>query len=161
MASADGGVRYTLAQAFTPKIPRAMTSKPTTSNAAITKPLAPPGKFLIFALGPGLENFQMKIARTNCAARKEIPASAMVSDICSSIKAPCVEMSSGATQVCRKMGIAERIAITMMVTAKNFAMCLASRRLSDPAFCRVPQNVWGDQHWPAQVSKNNSSGDHR
>src|SRR5208282_5716517 len=78
MASAEGAVRYTLAHAFTPKIPRAMTSKPTTSKAAITKPLAPPGNFLIFVLGPGLENFQMKIA--------------------------------------------ERIAITMMVTAKNFAM---------------------------------------
>src|SRR5580704_16597250 len=46
----------------------------------------------------------------------------MVSDICSSIRAPWVEMFSGATQVCRTMGIAEAIAITMMVTASNFAM---------------------------------------
>ena len=50
----------------------------------------------------------------------EMPASAIVSEVCSSIKAPCVDISSGATHVCRKMGIAERIAITTMVTAKSF-----------------------------------------
>src|SRR5216684_9113098 len=98
MALADGGVRYTLAQAFTPKTPRARTSAPTNSKAAITKALAPPGKLLIFESGRGFENCQMKRAKINCAARKEIPASAMVSDICSSIRDPWVEMSSGATQ---------------------------------------------------------------
>src|SRR5208283_2114394 len=97
---------------------------PTTSKAAITKPLAPPGNFLIFASGPWLENFQMKKARMNCAARNEIPASAIVSDICSSISRPCVEMSSGAAQVCSRTGIADKIAMIMMVTAKNFAMLL-------------------------------------
>ena len=33
-------------------------------------------------------------------------------------------MSAGIHQVCRTMGIAEAIAITMMVTANNFAMML-------------------------------------
>src|SRR5260370_30036620 len=133
MALDDGGVRYTLAHAFTPKTPRARTSAPTSSKAAITKALAPPGKLLIFASGARLENIQMKIAKTNCAARKEIPASAMVSDICSSIKCPWVEMSSGATQVCRRMGIADAIAIMMIVTAKNFAMMSPLPPDSDPA----------------------------
>ena len=62
------------------------TSAPTRTKAAITKPLAPPGKFLILRPGLGLENCQMKMARMNWAARNEIPASAMVSDICSSIR---------------------------------------------------------------------------
>ena len=42
-------------------------------------------------------------------------------------------MSSGATHVCRRMGIAERIAITMMVTAKNFAMMSRFPPASSPA----------------------------
>ena len=54
----------------------------------MTRPLAPPGSFSIFASLGRLENFQMKNARMNCAARNEIPASAMVSDICSSIRCP-------------------------------------------------------------------------
>ncbi len=64
----------------------------------------------------------MKMASRICAARNEIPASAMVSDICSSIGAPWVEISCGSHHVCRRIGIAETIAITMMVTAKSFAM---------------------------------------
>ena len=54
----------------------------------MTNPLAPPGNFPIFASFGRLENFQIKIARMNCAARNEIPASAIVSDICSSIRCP-------------------------------------------------------------------------
>ena len=52
----------------------------------MTNPLAPPGSLPIFASFGRLENFQIKMARMNCAARNEIPASAMVSDICSSIR---------------------------------------------------------------------------
>ena len=54
----------------------------------MTIALAPPGKFLIFVPGLRIGKFQMKIARINCAARNEMPASAMVSDICSSMGAP-------------------------------------------------------------------------
>src|ERR1700720_110112 len=122
MALADGATRYTSAHAFTPKIPRARTSTPTTSRAAITRALAPPGKLFSFAAGPRLEYCQINRASRNWAARNERPASAIVSDICSSIRWPWVEMSSGATQVCRKIGIAERIAIMTMVIAKNFAL---------------------------------------
>ena len=46
----------------------------------------------------------------------------MVSDICSSISGPWVEISTGGSQVCNTMGTAEAIAITMMVTANNFAI---------------------------------------
>src|ERR1700675_1728108 len=60
MASAEGAVRYTFAHAFTPKTPRARTSAPTSSKAAITKALAPPGKFLIFESGRGLGNGRRK-----------------------------------------------------------------------------------------------------
>jgi hypothetical protein len=115
-------VKYTLAQALVPKIPKARTSVPTNRNAAITKPLAPPGSFPIFASLGRLEYFQMKIARMNCAARNEIPASAIVSDICSSIRCPWREMSCGAGHECRRIGIAEAIAIKIMVAAKNLAM---------------------------------------
>src|SRR5579864_4935086 len=38
-------------------------------------------------------------------------------------------MSSGATHVCRRMGIADAIAITTIMTAKNFAMTLRASRL--------------------------------
>ncbi len=37
----------------------------------------------------------MKKPRMSCAARKQIPASTMVSDICSSISLPCTEISTG------------------------------------------------------------------
>ena len=43
----------------------------------------------------------------NCDAKNEIPASAMVSDICSSMGAPWVEISSAIHHVCRRMGIAD------------------------------------------------------
>ena len=58
----------------------------------------------------------------NCPARNDKPASAIVSDICSSISAPWVEMSGAIHHVCRRIGIAEAIAIAKIVTAKNFAM---------------------------------------
>src|SRR5690349_21208759 len=119
MAFAEGGVRYTPAHALTPKTPRARTSTPTTSRAAITRALAPPGNFLSLDSVPRFENCQTKNAKRSCAARKEIPASAMVSDICSSIRCPCVEISAGASHVCIKIGIADRIAMTMIVIAKN------------------------------------------
>ena len=64
----------------------------------------------------------MKKAKMICEAKNEIPASAIVSDICSSIGAPWVEMSGAIHHVCRRMGIAEAIAITKIVTAKNFAI---------------------------------------
>jgi len=105
-----------------PKAPSARTSVPTSKLAPSTIAVAPPGKFLIFAPGLELENIQMKTASRIWDARKEIPASAIVSDICSSIAAPCVEISGAIHHVCRTMGIADRIAITMIVTAKNFAM---------------------------------------
>ena len=38
-----GGVKYTFAQAFTPKTPSARTSAPTSRTAAHTMALAPPG----------------------------------------------------------------------------------------------------------------------
>src|SRR5258708_9849138 len=75
----------------------------------------------------------MNKAGMSCGGGKATPASAMVSDICSSIKYPWVEISSGATQVCLRIGIAERIAITTMVIAKNFAI-LASPSGSCRAF---------------------------
>src|SRR5579872_671196 len=84
--------------------------------------VAPPGKFLILSPGLALENIQMKTASKICDARKEIPASAIVSDIWSSIGWPCVEMSGAIHQVWRRIGMADTIAITMIVTAKNFAM---------------------------------------
>src|SRR5579872_2560812 len=111
-----------LAQALAPKAPSARTSVPTSRKAAHTMAFAPPGKVFSFSPGLGFENLQIKNARMNCEARNEMPASAMVSDICSSIGAPCVEMSSAIHQVCRRMGIAETIAITMMVTANIRAM---------------------------------------
>src|SRR5260370_4195855 len=119
MAFDEGGVRYTSAHAFTPKTPRARTSTPTTRRAAITKALGPPGKLLSFVSATRFENCQTKNANRSCAARKDIPASAIVSDICSSIKCPCVEMSAGASHVCMTMGIADTIAITTIVIAKN------------------------------------------
>ncbi len=64
----------------------------------------------------------MKTASKICDAKNKIPDSAIVSDICSSIGAPCVEISCEVHHVCRTMGIAESRAITMMVTAKSFAM---------------------------------------
>src|SRR4029077_4681669 len=93
------------------------------------------------ASGRTLENCQMKIARMICAARNESPASTIVSDICSSIRAPWVEMFSGATQVCRTMGIAEAIAITMMVTESNFAMSPSLCQLLTRAFCVLTQTL--------------------
>ena len=63
--SAAGGVKYTLAHAFTPNTPRAKHSVPTRRKAAITNPAAPPGKFLTLSPGLGLENFQMKKASRN------------------------------------------------------------------------------------------------
>ena len=69
-----------------------------------------------------MENFQMKNARRNCEARNEMPASSMVSAYCSSIRWPCVEMSCGIGHMCITMGTAEAIAITMIVTASNFAI---------------------------------------
>src|ERR1035438_7069284 len=143
MASAEGGAKYTFAQALTPKTPSARTSVPTNRTAAHTIALAPPGKFLILSPGLGLENFQMKNARMNCEARNEIPASAIVSDICSSIGAPCVEISSGIHHVCRRIGIAEMIAIAMMVTAKNFAMMLRPPR-PDSAITASSASVHND-----------------
>src|SRR2546430_8385896 len=122
MALAEGGVKYTLAQALTPNTPNARTSVPTRRKAAQTIALAPPGKCLVFSPGRGLENLQMKKPKMICEAKNEIPASAIVSDICSSIGAPWVEMSGAIHHVCRRMGIAEAIAITKIVTAKNFAM---------------------------------------
>ena len=61
-----------------------------------------------------------------------MPASAIVSDICSSIGAPWVEMSSAVHQVCRTMGIAESMAIMMMVTANNFAMVPSHYAFAEP-----------------------------
>ncbi len=69
-----------------------------------------------------------------------MPASAMVSDICSSIGAPWVEMSSAIHQVCRRIGIAERIAITMIVTAKNFPMISSPCARLSCGFLRTPQS---------------------
>jgi len=66
----------------------------------------------------------MNKANRICEIRKEIPASAMVSDVCSSISPPWVEMLAGGSQVWRTMGIADAIAITMIVIAKNFAIRL-------------------------------------
>src|ERR1035438_4669435 len=126
MESAAGGVKYIIAQAFEPNAPKARTSTPTTTIAAITKPLAPPGKVLIFPSRRGLENCQMKIAKRICPPRNETPASSIVSDICSSISPPCVETSAGASHVCNMKGIAEAIAITMIVTASNLPMARAS-----------------------------------
>src|SRR5499427_5660511 len=111
-----------LPHALAPKKPRARTSVPTKKIAPSTIAFAPPGKLLIFAPGLALENIQMKTASRIWDARKEIPASAIVSDICSSIGAPCVEISGAIHHVCRTMGIADRIAITIMVTAKNLPM---------------------------------------
>src|SRR5260370_42030745 len=104
MASADGGVKYTVAHAFTPKTPKARTSAPTRTRAAITKPLAPPGKVLIFPSERELENFQMRMANMICAARNDTPASLMRSHIGSSIHRPGVETSPGATHVSRPTG---------------------------------------------------------
>ena len=53
-----------------------------------------------------------------------MPASAIVSAYCSSISGPCVEISWGKCQVCITMGIAEPIAIRMIVTANIFAISL-------------------------------------
>src|SRR5437667_12804262 len=126
MALAEGGVKYTLAQALTPNTPNARTSVPTRRKAAQTIALAPPGKLLVFSPGRGLENLQMKKAKMICEAKNEIPASAIVSSISSSIGAPWVAMSGAIHHVCRRMGIAEAIAITKLVTAKNFVI-LTSR----------------------------------
>src|ERR1022692_2717979 len=90
--------------------------------AAQTTALAPPGNCLVFSPGRSPEYRQMNQARRNCEARNEIPASHIVSDICSSIGAPWVEISGASHHVCLTMGIAESIAITKMVIAKNFAM---------------------------------------
>src|SRR5580700_7123603 len=88
--------------------------------AAITKPLAPPGKVLTLPVSDGfLENCQIKMPSRICAARKETPASIMVSDICSSMSPPCVEMSAGGSQVCKTKGTAEAIAMMIMVTANS------------------------------------------
>jgi len=50
---------------FYSKHTNAKHSVPTSRKAAITNPLAPPGKVLILSPGLGLENFQMKKARSN------------------------------------------------------------------------------------------------
>src|SRR5580692_6883285 len=155
-ASAARGVNYTFAQALTPQTPSPTTSVPTNRTAAHTIALAPPGKFLILPPGLGLDNFQMKNARMNCEARNEIPASAIVSDICSSIGAPCVEISSAIHHVCRRIGIAEMIAIAMMVTAKNFAMMLRPPAgLCHPGLVSFrPQRL---QHYPARTQTDPTS----
>src|SRR5437870_9755403 len=57
-----------------------------------------------------------------CEAKNIIPASAILSYICTSICAPWVEMSGAIHHVCRRMGISEAIATTKIVTAKNFAI---------------------------------------
>ena len=64
----------------------------------------------------------MKYPRISWDARKQMPASTIVSDICSSIILPCTEMSAGGSQMCKTMGTAEAIAMTMMVNANNFAI---------------------------------------
>ena len=69
----------------------------------------------------------MNHASRICEARNEIPASHIVSFVCSSIGAPWVEISGASHQVCLTIGIAESIAITQMVTAKNFAMSPSHR----------------------------------
>src|SRR5581483_68449 len=122
MEFGEAGVKYKFAQAFRPKTPRARTSKPTRMTAAPTRVVAPPGKFPMVAVGLRPENFQIKIPNRICAARNDTPASTIVSAICSSIRAPCVEMSCGGTQVCRMMGTAEAIAINTSVTANSLAM---------------------------------------
>src|ERR1700722_1552171 len=122
MALAAGGVRYTLAQAFEPKTPKAKTSVPTSKNAAATRPAAPPGKLLIFSPGFGVENFQIKNAKRNCEARNEMPASSIVSAYCSSINWRCVEISCGSGHRCITMGTAEAIAMRIMITANIFAI---------------------------------------
>src|ERR1700733_6046497 len=97
----------------------------------MTRPIAPPGKFLVLVPGFTLENFQMKKASRNCDARNETPASTIVSAYCSSIRGPWVEISSGKCQVFITMGIAEPIAISTIVTANIFAISL--RLLARPA----------------------------
>jgi len=108
------------------KCPRAITSAPTRSKAPITSPLAPPGNFIILASGPRFENFQIKIARMNCAARKADPGLGHRLRHLRIDQCACVEISSGASQVCSRIGIAERIAMMMIVIAKNLAMMIAS-----------------------------------
>src|SRR5579864_668228 len=128
MALAAGGVKYTSDQALTPNTPSASTSVPTSRNAPITRPMAPPGKFLIRAPGLTSENFQMNSPSKIWPARKAMPASTMVSAICSSIKWPWTETSAGATHVCITMGTADRTAIRMMVTARILPIVPASAR---------------------------------
>jgi hypothetical protein len=70
---AAGGVRYTLAHAFTPNTPKARHSVPTSRKAAITNPAAPPGKLLILSPGLGLENFQMKKASRTARRGTKFP----------------------------------------------------------------------------------------
>ena len=64
-----------------PNAPSAITSSPTIMTAAVTRPRAPPGKLLIFSVLGRLEYLQIKKPRISCAARKQIPASTIVSDI--------------------------------------------------------------------------------
>ena len=51
MALAEGGVRYTFAHAFTPKIPRAMTSIPTTRKGGNHQTFGAAWKFLELGIG--------------------------------------------------------------------------------------------------------------
>src|SRR5579859_4745852 len=124
MASALGGVKYTVAQAFVPNAPRASTSAPTSTSAAPTSPLAPPGKVFLFPSPLDPANCQMNMASSICAARNDTPASIMVSSLWLSIRCPWVETSAGGSQVCITTGIAEAIAITMIVTARNLPIAL-------------------------------------
>src|SRR5882762_9294461 len=93
-----------------------MTSVPTSIRAATTRPVAPPGMLLILLLGE--EDFQTNRARTNWAARKEMPTSTMVSLSWASMRWPWVEMSAGGVQVCRMMGTADAMA-RMITTMAN------------------------------------------
>src|SRR5580658_8494027 len=141
MAFAAGGVKYTLAHAFTPNTPNARHSVPTSRKAAITSPAAPPGKFLILVPGSGLENFQMKKPSRNCEARNEMPASHMVSLYCSSIRCPCTEISCGIGHMCITIGIADAIAITTIVTANIFAMSARLKPESAQLFAVIQEIV--------------------
>ena len=96
-------------------------------NAPATIILAPPGKFLSFPPSLRSANFQTNIARTNCARRKEIPASAMVSDNCSSIWWPWVEISSGITYMWVTIGYADANAIITRTIANSLPMTPRSR----------------------------------
>jgi len=58
-------VKYTLAHAFYSKHTQRQTLGAHQQEGGDHYPLAPPGKVLILSPGLGLENFQMKKARSN------------------------------------------------------------------------------------------------